>query len=125
MEYEISEKGEKKDRYHERLRRLMDEYVHSVYSATRDFPKEELFGATSQLRRAALSVILNYIEGYARQRKAVHKNFLEISFGSLKESSYLTLFSKKEGWLTEISHAKLRKLEEEIGAMLWGVLRRM
>lgn len=117
------EKGEQK--YHERLRHLMDEYVHSVYRSTKNFPKEELFGATSQLRRAALSVILNYIEGYARQRKAVHKNFLEISFGSLKESSYLTHFSDKEGWLKEVSYAKLRKLEEEIGAMLWGILRRM
>ncbi|PJB19449.1 four helix bundle protein, partial [Candidatus Falkowbacteria bacterium CG_4_9_14_3_um_filter_36_9] len=56
---------------------------------TRSFPKDELYGITSQLRRAALSVILNYIEGYARKRDKVYKNFLEISYGSLKEAKYL------------------------------------
>ncbi len=43
----------------------MDEYVHFIYKITKTFPKEELYGATSQLRRSSLSVILNYIEGYA------------------------------------------------------------
>ena len=73
----------------------MDKYAHSVYSATRDFSRQELFGITSQLRRSALSVILNYIEGFARRKKEnckVYKNFLEISYGSLKESKYLLHF---------------------------------
>ncbi len=116
-------KGEQK--YHERLHGLMDEYVHSIYRATKSFPKEEQFGATSQLRRASLSVVLNYVEGYARQRSAVHKNFLEISFGSLKESAYLTGFSLQEGWLKESMYTVLQKLEKEIGAMIWGILRKM
>ncbi|MDO8619855.1 MAG: four helix bundle protein [bacterium] len=117
------EGGEQK--YHERLHSLMDTYVHLVYRVSRDFPKEEQYGATSQLRRAALSVILNYVEGYARQRSAVHKNFLEISFGSLKESAYLTEFSLQEGWLKEPAYRELKKLEREIGAMIWGALRNM
>jgi four helix bundle protein len=54
--------------YHQKLRRLMDEYVHAVYAVTRRFPKEEMYGATSQFRRATLSIILNYIEGYSRER---------------------------------------------------------
>jgi four helix bundle protein len=87
----------------------MDEYVHLVYKLARKFPQEELYGVTSQLRRSALSVMLNYIEGFARIRNAVQKNFLEISYGSLKESKYLLNFS----------------LVEEIGAMLWGILRKM
>ena len=52
--------------FSDKLKRKMDEYVHLVYKLTRKFPKEELYGTTSQLRRAALSVILNYIEGFAR-----------------------------------------------------------
>ena len=68
----------------ERLKRKMDEYVHLVYRLSRNFPREELYGATSQLRRAALSIILNYTEGFARQKKAVKRNFWEISYGSLK-----------------------------------------
>lgn len=97
----------------------MDEYVYLVYRLTKNFPKEELFGTTSQLRRSALSVILNYIEGFARQRKAVKLNFWETSYGSLKESKYLLHFSLIEGYLKEDDYKKAVKLAEEIGAMLW------
>lgn len=62
--------------FHENLKDKMDQYVHLVYNLTRTFPKEEIYGATSQLRRSALSVPLNYIEGYARIKSRVHKNFL-------------------------------------------------
>ena len=75
--------------FHDELKAKMDNYVHLVYKLTKNFPKEELYGVISQLRRAALSVILNYIEGYARKKDKVYKNFLEISYGSLKESKYL------------------------------------
>lgn len=108
--------------FHQKLRALTDEYVHLTYDCTKSFPKDELFGVTSQLRRASLSVILNYTEGYARQRKAVLKNFLEISYGSLKESVYLIDFSFKRGHLKKDSFEKLAKLSQEIGAMLWGVI---
>lgn len=111
--------------YHERLRNLMDEYVHRVFQASRGLPKEEIYGTVSQWRRAALSVILNYIEGYARQRKAVHKNFLETSYGSLKESAYLSGFCRKENWIDESTHLQLQAFEREIGAMLWGTIRKM
>ena len=103
----------------------MDEYVHLVYRITRLFPKEELYGSTSQLRRAALSVVLNYIEGYARQRSAVHKNFLEISYGSLQESKYLLEFSWKEEFLAEQDFKTVTVLADRIGAMLWGILDKM
>jgi len=99
----------------------MDEYVHSVYKLTRKFPKDEVYGVTSQLRRAALSVILNYIEGYARGKDKVHKNFLEISYGSLKESKYLLHFSLVEEYIEKQEYEKAAKLAEEIGAMLWGI----
>lgn len=103
----------------------MNNYVHKVYDVTLYFPKNELFSTTSQYRRAALLIILNYVEGYARRRKAVLKNFLEISFGSLKESEYLTTFSFEKGYLNPQDRDSLYELEREIGAMLWGTLEKL
>ena len=111
--------------YHENLKKNMDNFVHLVYKISRKFPKEEMYGVTSQLRRAALSVILNYIEGYARMKDKVHKNFLEISYGSLKESKYLLHFALIEGYMTEHEYKAVLSLAEDIGAMLWGILRKL
>ena len=97
----------------------MDEYAHLTYKLTKNFPKEELYGIISQLRRASLSIILNYIEGFARQKKAIKRNFWEISYGSLKESKYLLYFSLKEKYINQREYEKAIKLAEEIGAMLW------
>ncbi len=105
--------------FKEKLKKTMHEYVRNVYHITRDFPKEELYGATSQLRRSTLSVILNYIEGFARRKPAIQLNFFEISYGSLKESKYLLFFAKEEGWLQNKDYDIIIKLAEEIGAMLW------
>lgn len=110
--------------FHDQLKDLMDSFVHSVYRSTKTFPKEERYGVTSQLRRAALSVVLNYVEGYARRRPAVYKNFLEISYGSLQEAKYLIEFSKKEGYLQEAEGVTQQEQAERIGKMLWGTLRR-
>ena len=103
----------------EKLKIKMDEYVHFVYKITNGFPKNELYGVTSQIRRSSLSIVLNYIEGFARKRKAVKQNFWEISYGSLKESKYLLHFSLTEKYLNEKDYKKALKLAEEIGAMLW------
>jgi len=111
--------------FHEELKRKVDAYVHGVYAASKGFPKEEIYGITSQLRRAALSVVLNYIEGYARFRKNVHKNFIEIAYGSLQESKYLLQFSFEEKYMSEGEYKNLSELAEDIGKMLWGILRNM
>lgn len=111
--------------FHEDLKSKMDEFAHLVYGLTRKFPKEEIYGATSQLRRAALSVVLNYIEGYARCKDKVHRNFLEISYGSLKETKYLLHFSLVEKYISEEDYQKTIVLAEDIGAMLWGILRKL
>ena len=100
----------------------MDEYVNKVYDYSKDFPKEEMYGLTSQLRRSSLSVVLNYIEGYARRRKKVLKNFIEISYGSAQESKYLIKFSCKRKYISEKNYKELEKLSDRIGAMLWGIL---
>ncbi len=111
--------------FHEQLRQKMDEYVHLVYFLTKLFPKDEIYGVIFQLRRAALSVILNYIEGYARGGDKTHKNFLQISYASLKESKYLLEFSLVEKYLSQDDYNKALKLAEDIGAMLWGTIKKL
>lgn len=103
----------------------MDSYAHLIYQITRTFPGIEQFGIVSQLRRAALSVILNYTEGYACLRDKVHRNFLEIAYGSLKESKYLLHFSLVEKYLPLQDYKKAVELADEIGAMLWGILKKI
>jgi four helix bundle protein len=116
---------QKQNTYHNELKNLMNDYVHFVYKVAKDFPKEELYGATSQLRRSALSVILNYIEGYARIGEATYKNFLKMSYGSLKESEYLLQFSLDEKYLAEIDFLKASRIADRIGGMLWGIISKM
>lgn len=114
-------------KFHEDLKKKADEYAHLVYKLTKQFPAEEKFGIISQIRRAALSVILNYIEGYARskERDKVYKNFIEVAYGSLKESKYLLHFSLIEGFISREEYSTAVKLAEDIGAMLWGILRKL
>ncbi len=108
-----------KNNFSEQLNIKMDNYAHSIYKVTNNFPREEVYGITSQLRRSGLSVVLNYVEGYARYKKAVKLNFWEISYGSLKESKYLIHFALIEKYINEEDYRKIEDLSEEIGAMLW------
>ena len=69
-----------------------DNLAYKVYTATNVFPKEEIYGITSQLRRAALSVPTNIVEGYGRQGKNELRQFANIALGSLAETRYLLDF---------------------------------
>ncbi|KKW33287.1 MAG: S23 ribosomal protein [Candidatus Uhrbacteria bacterium GW2011_GWA2_53_10] len=64
-------------------------FVLEVYKATENFPAEEKYGVTSQLRRAAVSVCCNIVEGHAKHSKADALRFLDIAGGSLRECAYL------------------------------------
>ena len=74
-------------RDHSKLRafELADEVALLVYKSTRSFPREELYGLTSQLRRSAVSVPSNIVEGCGRNSEADYMRFLDIAYGSLKE----------------------------------------
>lgn len=109
--------------YYEQLKCKMDQYVKLIYKETKNFPREELYGLTSQLRRSALSVILNFIEGFARFKPAVKLNFYEISYGSLKESKYIVYLSYFEGLILEKDYKIIINLSEEIGKMLWKIIK--
>lgn len=95
-----------------------------VYTVTHSFPKEEMYGITSQVRRAALSVILNIIEGFARQTTAEYRRFLLISFGSLKETKYLLYFSKEQRYISNENYKKTIELAEEVSKILWSITKK-
>ena len=96
-----------------------DELVYQIYLITKNFPKEEIYGLTSQLRRAALSVPTNIVEGYGRQSKKELKHFVNIALGSLAETKYLLYFSKRLGYAQTVQYNKLNDLAEEVGRLLW------
>ncbi len=96
-----------------------DELACEIYSATRSFPKEEIYGLTSQLRRSALSVCLNIVEGSGRQGKKELKNFINIALGSLAEVEYLIDFAIRLGYIAEPEQAKLVSLRTYVGALPW------
>jgi four helix bundle protein len=77
-------------RDHTKLRafELADDIALSIYQLTNTFPREEIYGLTSQMRRAAVSVPSNIVEGCSRDSQADFLRFLYIAFGSLKELSY-------------------------------------
>ena len=96
-----------------------DSLAYEVYMCTKNFPKEELYGMTSQLRRAALSVPTNLVEGYGRQGKGELRHFVNIALGSLAETEYLIDFSIRLGYLGEGIHSSLQTLRQEVGNLLW------
>ncbi|MCC6563902.1 four helix bundle protein [Candidatus Uhrbacteria bacterium] len=108
--------------FHLALREKIDAFVEMVYLNSDGFPKSERFESNSQLRRAALSVALNYVEGYARMGRPTNKHFLEISYGSLKETEYLIRFCTKQGWIEKEISGKLLELADELGRMLWSTI---
>lgn len=88
-------------RDHTKLRafELADELVILLYQVTREFPKDEIYGLTSQMRRAAVSVPSNIVEGCARERQTEYLRFLEIAFGSLKELHYQYGLATRLGYI--------------------------
>jgi len=77
-------------RDHTKLRafELADDLAVMIYKLTRNFPKEEIYGITSQMRRAAVSVASNIVEGCARESQPEYHRFLDLAFGSLRELNY-------------------------------------
>jgi four helix bundle protein len=102
-----------------------DELALQVYDITKRFPKDEMYGLTSQLRRAALSIPTNIVEGYARKGDKELARFMSISIGSLAEVEYLLSFSKRLGYLEEAKYNKTEKLRSEVGSLLWSFYRKV
>ena len=93
-----------------------------VYAETISFPKEELFGITSQLRRAAVSVPANIVEGANREHKKEYLNFLYIARASLAETEYLLHLSNRLGYLQDENYKKIEDLRTETAKTLYGLI---
>lgn len=93
--------------------------AHFVYDLTYKFPKDELFGLVSQIRRAIISVVSNIVEGFARGKYKVVTNHLEIAYGSLMETKYQLYFSCQRGFITREEYLKFWEDCEEIAKMIW------
>ena len=99
--------------------KLADELAYQVYITTRDFPKEEIYGLTSQLRRAALSVPTNIVEGYSRKGDRELSRFLNISLGSMAEAKYLIYFSHRLEYLRDDEYNDFKDGYIKLGKILW------
>ena len=111
-------------RNHTKLRafELADELVLMIYRTTKTFPREEIYGLTSQMRRAAVSVPSNIVEGCARESQVEYIRFLEIAFASLRELHYQFGLANRLGYINELDNfegdLKMVEAEKVLGALM-------
>jgi four helix bundle protein len=112
-------------RDHTKLRafELADQLVLAVYQYTKSFPREEMFGLTSQLRRAAVSVASNIVEGCARNSQSDYLRFLDIAFGSAREVNYEISIAYRLGFLSDADYKTLASQADEVCKVLNGLIR--
>ena len=112
-------------RDHTKLRafELADEVAVLIYQVTAGFPKSELYGLTSQMRRAAVSIPSNIVEGCARDSQADYLRFLYIAFGSLRELHYQLSLSKRLGFLPDEDLPLIEQKIVEAEKVLNGLIR--
>lgn len=101
------------------------EFVKEIYLVTNNFPPEEKFGLTSQIRRAAVSVPVNIAEGAARKGTKEFIHFLYISLGSLSELDTLILLTKELHFINEIESEQLIKKLDVIGKLIYGLIKNL
>jgi four helix bundle protein len=95
----------------------------TCYRLTSSFPREEMFGITSQIRRAAVSIPANIAEGYGRDSKGSYGQFLRVAQGSLKEHETHLLLSQRLGLAAEQSVGPLLGSCDSLGRMLRALIR--
>ena len=95
----------------------------AVYKATRGFPREEQFGLTSQVRRAAVSVPSNIVEGCARSSEADYRRFLDLAFGSLRELTYQAGLAQRLGFMDAISFRNVDAMCTSASKLLAALIR--
>ncbi len=99
--------------------RMADDFAITMYEMTKDFPREEIYGLVSQLRRSALSVPTNIVEGYSRGGDRELARFLDIALASLAETKYLIHFAHRLGFWSTGEFDALTNSAGAVGAMLW------
>ncbi|MGD9636172.1 MAG: four helix bundle protein, partial [Pirellulales bacterium] len=97
------------------------ELTDRVYSQTRNFPAEERFGLTSQIRRSAISIPSNIAEGSGRSSSTDFARFVEFSYSSLMELVTQTTIAKRQGFLADADFDQTYEQSEQIARMLSGL----
>jgi four helix bundle protein len=101
-------------------RKAMDLVV-AVYKSTAEFPREEMYGLTAQMRKAVVSVPSNIAEGEGRRTTGEFLNCLSVSYGSLRELETQVLISERLGYLPSEARERLIQQSSEIGRLLNGL----
>ena len=90
-----------------------------IYKCTKTFPKDELFGIVSQMRRSAVSIPCNISEGYCRNHRKEYIQFLNIAIGSCGELETLLSLSRDLAYLSRNDFESLYEAREEVSKLLW------
>lgn len=101
------------------------ELVEIIYELTKRFPKEEQYGLTNQIRRAAVSIPSNIAEGQARKGSAEFKNFLSIASGSRAEVETQLIIAQKQGYISETELKEALALSNEIKRMTHALISKL
>jgi four helix bundle protein len=104
---------------------LCHELVLAVYRETKSFPRHELYGLTSQARRAAFSAPANIAEGSARRGSAEFGRFLDIALGSLSELGYIFMLSRDLGLLSDDAWKRLDAMRARARSVTFRLYRRV
>jgi four helix bundle protein len=94
-----------------------------IYKVTKNYPQDEKFGLTSQMRRSAVSIPCNIAEGYSRKNIKEYLQFIYIANGSCSELETLLSLSKDLGLLDSEKYLKLFALQEEVSKILNGLIK--
>lgn len=100
-------------------------FVLNVYKFAQSFSKDEMYGLTSQFKRAAVSIAGNIAEGYAKKSLADKLKFFNISQGSLEECEYYIVLSRDLEFISKEQEKVLDSLSDEIGKLLQSYMKKM
>lgn len=99
--------------------------VTDIYSITKTFPGDEIYGLTNQLRRCAVSIPSNIAEGYGRNSTNDYKRFLKIAVGSLYELQTQIEIAFNLGYIENEKHIEIISLSVEIDKMLYSIIQKI
>ena len=105
-----------------RAHQLSDELVLDIYRITKAFPKDEIYGLVSQMRRSAVSIPCNIAEGASRQHRKDYLNFLYIARGSASELEYLLSVACKLGYMSSDQLENISKKYSDVAKVLFGLI---